>query len=745
MRRLSATFLTVALVAAAMVPLRAAETDGPSSACVRARRNRALVDRYGSSFATVRYFVKKDAEGREPSFRVPYICPNCGNTHWNDTGVSVEKGIPAEFIGFVLSPDEILVQDSFVAPEHVDRIEVMCAGETVSAVESEACPDQGALVLKTARPLKNAAPVPFTAGGEPESPDYFYIARDDGVLVAAVTKSGVSSFRRMVEIGKDVYKTKANTLVLDGDGNAVTVNFRSESVLGEESFAPPSAWRRVPAAARFEARAALKARFDRAVLPVYVQLESVSKNEDWMMTGGISVLSSEERSGDDHDTVAVLLGDMVLVPCALGPKDTARILKIEATLPSGSKVALDFVGSLAEHGAFVARFRDGRPAGLDPLVLDTRPAFTHYDETLGVLSFRNRGGRLEVRPGECRVRKFGRARGNVPVIDLSESSLTGPASEAGDSDERRAATQMLFSSKGLVSFGLRNRRGGKWDSPEDLQGAALAALAVRPVFDPENVPRSAEDRKRRPWLGVEVQIAGVDALRERKATSFIKDYLLDNAVLVTAVATNSPAAEMGIRSGDVLLSAKYPDARDAEDLVSMTRDFDGINWSRAFEDERFLEFGGRGVATPWPNAAGGINGVLAAKFAVDAEIIVAWVRDGRRMEGRGRLGLAPPSYGTAPRVRCAELGVTVADMTEEVRRYFKFGDTAPGVVVAKVKSGGIAAVAGLKPLEIVIEVDGEGVTSAKDFARRTKGRTSFTLTVRRLTATRMVPIGSGAR
>ena len=56
------------------------------------------------------------------------------------------------------------------------------------------------------------------------------------------------------------------------------------------------------------------------------------------------------------------------------------------------------------------------------------------------------------------------------------------------------------------------------------------------------------------------------------------------------------------------------------------------------------------------------------------------------------------------------------------------------------KGGGTAAVAGIRPLELILEVNGENVVSAKDFVEKTKGKKDLTFTVRRLTATRMVPI-----
>ena len=79
-------------------------------------------------------------------------------------------------------------------------------------------------------------------------------------------------------------------------------------------------------------------------------------------------------------------------------------------------------------------------------------------------------------------------------------------------------------------------------------------------------------------------------------------------------------------------------------------------------------------------------------------------------------------------------------MTFEVRSYFKFDDKAPGIVIARVKPGSPAAVAGLKPFELVTEVNGEKVSGAKDFAAKIKGKADLVFAVRRLAQTRMVKI-----
>ena len=66
-------------------------------------------------------------------------------------------------------------------------------------------------------------------------------------------------------------------------------------------------------------------------------------------------------------------------------------------------------------------------------------------------------------------------------------------------------------------------------------------------------------------------------------------------------------------------------------------------------------------------------------------------------------------------------------------------------MITKMKGGSPAAVAGLRPTELITEVNGKPVTSAKDFSEKIKGLKDLTFSVRRLTATRVVRIQLNAK
>jgi hypothetical protein len=51
------------------------------------------------------------------------------------------------------------------------------------------------------------------------------------------------------------------------------------------------------------------------------------------------------------------------------------------------------------------------------------------------------------------------------------------------------------------------------------------------------------------------------------------------------------------------------------------------------------------------------------------------------------IALGPRHYGSSPRYKFRTLGLTVRDLTYEVRRYFRCEPDAPGVIVSKIEPG----------------------------------------------------------
>jgi len=91
---------------------------------------------------------------------------------------------------------------------------------------------------------------------------------------------------------------------------------------------------------------------------------------------------------------------------------------------------------------------------------------------------------------------------------------------------------------------------------------------------------------------------------------------------------------------------------------------------------------------------------------------------------------APTDYETAERYKDDALGLTVKELTYEVRHFQKLEPGMTGVTVAKVESGSKSDVAKLFPLSIIIKVNDVAVKDIAHFrqlAASTKGLTLTTV------------------
>ena len=152
------------------------------------------------------------------------------------------------------------------------------------------------------------------------------------------------------------------------------------------------------------------------------------------------------------------------------------------------------------------------------------------------------------------------------------------------------------------------------------------------------------------------------------------------------------------------------------------------------------------IPTPWVNQRTPLN-LLLTQLGPEAEVTVNYARDGKLCSTAVQAEAAPPCFENAPRTVISALGLTVLDPTVEVRDYFRLAADDPGVLIARVRSGSKASVAGLMPYEIITAVNDKAVTGAADFAALLeelgREKSEVVLTVRRLGVSRLVTMRTG--
>ena len=676
---------------------------------------------FSNSVVQVDYTLRKSSASRNRDVSLNCWCPACNTTHRRTAGDS-ERGVPATMPGFVLSPTEVLAPDPGVRAANLGGIAIRIGGERVAAKEVARIRRPRAVVLEAERPIPGVRPIEFRAG---VVSNWFYIAEHEGLRQAGIKKYSKDEGKRFYpDIRLTMRKAPPCCIGIAADGSPVTVSLMRDFDASAAVTNPPCQWKR-EGADTFEREAsahedALRA----AALPVVINLEPPKREEQGMRYHFIGGYDDESKKKEFDAVGYVMDGGLVLVPSALTGEQIGRISKIEAKLPDGKTVRLKFEGAYADWNALALRFDGQEPAGLGRLSVAPGAPERPFDTTAWQVVVLNENGRIcaDARRGVLNGMRVARDGALMPSF-AADSAVT---------DNGEKAMEVLLTEVGRV-LGMRLSRRystSRWHSDdENVPCALLSRLLSERPYNPEFAPRVEDDRNRLVWLGVESVELTTALAREKKAQSEIENY--SRPPLVTEVYPGSPADKAGIRVDDILIAVRREGMAEQPLRADRSRGNFDAKW--------FFESPYGGGEPPWPDVENSVNKLLT-QHGVGARLTLVYSRGGERREAEITLEAAPVHYKNAKRARNRTLGLSVADLTFEVRRFFKFADDAPGVVIAKVKPGSPAQVAGLRPCELVTEVNGSPVKGARDFAAKVKDVRDLTLSVRRLAETRVVRI-----
>ncbi len=232
-------------------------------------------------------------------------------------------------------------------------------------------------------------------------------------------------------------------------------------------------------------------------------------------------------------------------------------------------------------------------------------------------------------------------------------------------------------------------------------------------LDPRIKPLTKEQEKRKVWLGIEYSRITEDLAENLKVEKPTKDGEI--GIQVSQVYPGSPAERIGIESGDILLALEVPDLRYPIELRPPMDEFQEFDYGRYDIPEQFEAFGlEMPKKKPWRTRSNFVTGLLDV-IGVGTTIEVVYYSEGEEQKAAVTLEYAPPDYASAEKFKDDEIGLTIKNLTYEVRRALKITGNESGVVVAKVKSGTYASVAGIKQYEIISSIGNEPVDDVDDF------------------------------
>jgi len=764
--------LAATLLSLACVTTRAAQADSPATASTmtpsaattkptKAEKDedaipKALIDASRRSFVVVQTHIKKDTSeplsADENNYRISELYSEF-----------VDQKRPAEAPGIALDDTgSVLVVDTGLDDRYIDRLTVVSGGKSFPAKRAKLLFDAPGVILqagpKAASSLKPIEFVPLVDKGAntillqsflhkvDERWRLIFMAARPTVLYepGSITNVFYGS-RQSHSYDYRVNRTSAPWLIADSQGRplgcATTRGFdlRQKECLwlgNDLRNAEGIEWGKLIAAEK-----ACRGKLLGAVHEVVLVLrqgenDGMSRYRPSFMggfsDGGISA------SGREISTYGLAVNDTdVVVLRSLGRKVARQIEKIYIKHSPTRRQEVQFVGAFKDIGGFCVRVTKGKLparaelAGADPQRM--RPFWQ---------------ARMRKRLGEKYVdlstnRLYGKQRGyagkyywyaarNMPtgsfMVDFDGRIIGACAQERREDEEE----QQLDASR---RFGSPTRTARVFTITE------LRGLLTKPTahLDAKIVVTTKTLAKRHAWLGVESVPVTPDLAEMLKIETPTRDGKI--GFLINAVYDASPAQKMKLRVGDILLKIQGPKTPYPIELASRyarDREYYGGRWYGRGDE------GDGPLAPTWKNRENFITKALDA-VGVGKVIRITYYHPTAQGTGKTktlnyRIELAPPDQESADKWKNRKLGLTVKDVTYEVRHALSLAAPA-GVIVTNVESGSPTLIAKIYPNEVITQLDDNPLASPRQMRdliakARKAGRDKVRVTVLRLGKTR---------
>jgi hypothetical protein len=259
-----------------------------------------------------------------------------------------------------------------------------------------------------------------------------------------------------------------------------------------------------------------------------------------------------------------------------------------------------------------------------------------------------------------------------------------------------------------------------------------------------------EEQKRRMWLGVEYTRPSKEMVKQMNLRTQTQDGRI--GLVVNRIYRGSPAAKLGLAEGDILLKIAMPEAPWPIDLISNERtpSYELTDYS---EEDLPEELRGSGMrmsrGRPWPSRDNYLTRMLD-EIGAGTSVKLTYLHEGQSVEKEFAIEQAPPDLLAASKYKNEKLGLTVKDLTYEVRAALRLTENDSAVVVTEIEPGTPAAMARINLYELIRAVDGQAVDSVQTFERlvteaQQAQKESVRITVEWMGKTRLADLKFNAR
>ena len=713
--------LLSALAPAADEPAtKPADEEKPASAA----DNLAIAEAVAPSLVRVEYTLQHD-KGESPELDVGLLPLSPFSHRYPRYGAEavISQERPLENPGFLLSPTRVVCPDIMVHRRFIKDVAVRFGQQVVKAKPAGFAKAHNALFLDLAEPLKDAKPLAFdTKAKRPYMVVTYW--RVNGAWTTKVEALGMAV--SATEYGRKFRAAPSCCLIVDKKGLPVGMSMKHELPIDDSWKGSPLKWQGCTAKEVESLLADIETRSASSLPRVALSFRSPKKRP------GFDRYSTREEEKTERNVLGVLMDKQtILVLASLKPKVTARLQRILVHPAEGKAVAAKFQHSLKDYGCFVAKLE--KP--LDGAVKLSMKKITDYrDMMLPAAQIKLQGEKRVAYYVRSRIRSYdigwrrktfpnvATRRGNLYLFDPSGDLLALPVMR-----------------RPKAAIGRDWRSGSSRLTPAAHLKELFADLAEN--ADPSNVPLTEAEENRLAWLGVVMQRLNKELARANNVSDQTRDG--QTGGLISYVYPGSPADKAGIKVGHILLRLHVKDRPKPIEVQLGQYGFG----DRPFPWDRFDELPEQyydQIPQPWPPAENAFTRALT-DLGFGKNYRAEFFADGKVFRKEFTVVASPTHYNSAKRHKDKNLGLTVADLTYEVRRYFQKKPGEPGLILAKIEPGSKASVSGLKPYEIITHVNDKPVRNVADFEKLIAGQSELRLAVKRMTRGRVVKIKMAGR
>lgn len=427
-------------------------------------------------------------------------------------------------------------------------------------------------------------------------------------------------------------------------------------------------------------------------------------------------------SSSDSEREQTLFGMAIdpthlVVPTMLARKRAEKIERIEVEI-DGKDVPCQLLGAIKTARAMILKLEKGTfPTAAQLADNQTIP----WVAPLMNANFRKKYGTVDVQifPDRCngltrafggvfRYRTIRHSRGQAAVLLDDRGRILGAHLVERPPHE----TIRQIRERGLSQYG-GSRSGGEMVL---FTGAELREmLTTDPKKLDQRIRAMTKDRQyRRPWLGVEVSAMNKELAESMDIRKPTRDGQL--GLVVGVIYPSSPAAKLGLKQTDMLLKITPAEKPDLE--IELKSSFAQISGGGEYvSDIDFSKIDRSTYIRPNWKPRNSFFPRLLDEIGIGEKIEVTWLSGSKLITRPLTIEMAPRDMRSAKKATDEKTGLTVKELTYEVRQGYKLASDAPGVLVVKAKGGSPAALAKLGVFSIIAKVNETPITSPEQFTK----------------------------